>query len=71
MTAMRDRVQDPPDQDLNKAKLVLELRQSGISDLNVINVMEKVPREFFVPAYFQNRAYENTALPIELGQTIS
>ena len=71
MTAMRDRVQDPPNQDLNKAKLVLELRQSGISDFDVINVMEKVPREFFVPSNFQNRAYENTALPIELGQTIS
>ena len=49
----------------------MELRQSGISDTEVLSAMERVPRELFVPEAFQDQAYENIALPIGAGQTIS
>jgi len=51
-------------------QLVLDLRQNGIAD-NVIQAMENVPRELFVPQAFQDRAFENAALPIGHHQTIS
>jgi protein-L-isoaspartate(D-aspartate) O-methyltransferase len=52
-------------------RLIMELRQLGISDAEVLGAIERVPREMFVPAQFQDQAYENTALPIAAGQTIS
>jgi len=52
-------------------RLVMELRQAGIHDLRVLGAVEKVPRELFVPPLFQDRAYENVALPIGHNQTIS
>jgi protein-L-isoaspartate(D-aspartate) O-methyltransferase len=52
-------------------KLILELRRQGISDMRVLGAIERVPREFFVPLAFRERAYENVALPIGHGQTIS
>jgi len=53
------------------AKLVLELRSAGISDTRVLGAIERVPREIFVPPAFRERAYDNVALPIGHGQTIS
>jgi protein-L-isoaspartate(D-aspartate) O-methyltransferase len=53
------------------AKLILELRAAGISDTRVLGAIERTPRELFVPATFRTRAYENVALPIGHGQTIS
>ena len=53
------------------AVLLDELRQQGIKDERVLDAMARVPREFFVPKTFQANAYENTALPIGHGQTIS
>ncbi len=53
------------------AALVMALRGQGISDTRVLGAMEKVPREIFVDAPFDGSAYENTALPIACGQTIS
>ena len=53
------------------AKLILELRRAGISDTRVLSAIERVPRELFVPPAFRERAYENVALPIGHGQTIS
>ncbi|HLJ63996.1 MAG TPA: protein-L-isoaspartate(D-aspartate) O-methyltransferase [Stellaceae bacterium] len=53
------------------ARLIAELRAGGIRDERVLAAIESVPREFFVPAAFQDQAYENTALPIAFGQTIS
>lgn len=55
----------------DKARLVLELRRAGIRDAAVIDAVEATPRELFVPTNFQNHAYDNTALPIDQGQTIS
>lgn len=52
-------------------RLIMELRADGITDPKVLGAIERVPREKFVPAQFQDRAYENTALPIGEGQTIS
>jgi protein-L-isoaspartate(D-aspartate) O-methyltransferase len=52
-------------------KLILELRRQGISDMRVLGAIERVPRELFVPLAFRERAYENVALPIGHGQTIS
>jgi protein-L-isoaspartate(D-aspartate) O-methyltransferase len=54
-----------------KVRLIMELRLAGISDLRVLGAIERVPREAFVPESFQDRAYENVALPIGQGQTIS
>ena len=52
-------------------RLIMELRQHGIGDAEVLGAIERVPREMFVPEQFQDQAYENTALPIGAGQTIS
>jgi protein-L-isoaspartate(D-aspartate) O-methyltransferase len=54
-----------------KVRLVMELRRAGIGDARVLGAIEKTPREAFVPATFADQAYENVALPIGLGQTIS
>ncbi|MBF0247743.1 MAG: protein-L-isoaspartate(D-aspartate) O-methyltransferase [Alphaproteobacteria bacterium] len=51
-------------------QLVLELVQNGVVP-EVVQVMEKIPRELFVPQPFQDRAFENAALPIGHHQTIS
>lgn len=47
------------------------LRAAGVTDSKILNAMEKIPRHLFVQGHFQNRAYEDTALPIASGQTIS
>lgn len=54
-----------------KIRLILELRQGGILDTALLAAMETVPRDEFVPDAFRDRAYEDTALPISNGQTIS
>lgn len=48
-----------------------QLTSRGIQDRRVITAFLAVPRERFVPAEQRHRAYEDTALPIEHGQTIS
>jgi protein-L-isoaspartate(D-aspartate) O-methyltransferase len=53
------------------ARLIDELRAAGIGDEHVLEAVAAVPRERFVPAAFRDRAYENVALPIGHGQTIS
>jgi protein-L-isoaspartate(D-aspartate) O-methyltransferase len=55
----------------HKVRLVMELRRAGIGDARVLGAIEKTPRELFVPEQFQDQAYENVALPIGNGQTIS
>lgn len=54
-----------------RAKLILGLRQCGIDDPAVLDALERTPRELFVPAPFQHHAYDDSALPIARGQTIS
>jgi protein-L-isoaspartate(D-aspartate) O-methyltransferase len=48
-----------------------QLRRRGISDERVLAAMGRVPRELFVPESMRDLAYEDGALPIGLGQTIS
>jgi len=57
--------------DHRPAALVMALRGQGISDPYVLEAIEKTPRERFVDVPFESDAYENTALPIACGQTIS
>lgn len=54
-----------------RAKLVEAVRQNGIRDLAVLRAVGEVPRHLFVPPALQRQAYEDTALPIGSGQTIS
>jgi protein-L-isoaspartate(D-aspartate) O-methyltransferase len=48
-----------------------QLRARGIGDARVLDAMQRVPREAFVPAEMRARAYDDAALPIGGGQTIS
>lgn len=59
------------DNQTGRAQLILALRQQGIRDARVLDVMETTPREAFVGDEFKNKAWENQALPIQYGQTIS
>ncbi len=49
----------------------MSLRRSGVTDAAVLGAIERIPRERFIPATFQDRAWEDSALPIGHGQTIS
>jgi protein-L-isoaspartate(D-aspartate) O-methyltransferase len=52
-------------------RLVSRLREQGISNERVLEAIASVPRHVFVDEAFAHRAYEDTALPIGHGQTIS
>ena len=52
-------------------RLVERLRENGIGDERVLNAIRTVPRHLFVDEALATRAYEDTALPIGHGQTIS
>ena len=49
----------------------MHLRRKGITCARTLSAIENVPREIFVPHTFQHQSYEDMALPIGLGQTIS
>jgi protein-L-isoaspartate(D-aspartate) O-methyltransferase len=53
------------------AELAAFLRRRGIRDARVLEAIAAVPRELFVPEELQRRAYDDHALPIGHGQTIS
>ena len=54
-----------------RERLVARLRDEGISDENVLDAIRNVPRHVFVDEALASRAYDNVALPIGMGQTIS
>jgi len=54
-----------------RARMVERLREQGIADERVLEAMAAVPRHLFVEEALASRAYEDTALPIGYGQTIS
>lgn len=54
-----------------RARLVEQLRTQGIRDLAVLQAFAVTPRHLFVPEAVRHRAYEDAALPIGNGQTIS
>ena len=52
-------------------RLAVNLKEGGIRDPRVIDVIRNTPRHHFIDQALHSRAYENTALPIGHGQTIS
>ena len=57
--------------DEQKMQFILSIRSKGVVDNNVLRALETVNREQFLKGLFAQRAYEDTPLPIECGQTIS
>lgn len=49
----------------------MELRNKGVTDAKVLGAMERVPRDEFVPSAVKDQAWDDMALPIGRGQTIS
>jgi protein-L-isoaspartate(D-aspartate) O-methyltransferase len=60
-----------PDLEAAKISLIMELRRQGVTNRAVLMAIERTPRELFIPEALRGRAYENNALPIGQGQTIS
>jgi protein-L-isoaspartate(D-aspartate) O-methyltransferase len=54
-----------------RARLVETLQRKGVRDLAVLRAVRMVPRHLFVPESVRHRAYDDVALPIGSGQTIS
>jgi protein-L-isoaspartate(D-aspartate) O-methyltransferase len=54
-----------------RKKLIEVLKEKGITDDNVLNAINAIPRHFFLDSAFDEIAYENRAFPISDGQTIS
>jgi protein-L-isoaspartate(D-aspartate) O-methyltransferase len=59
------------DERVGRMEFQLQMRQRGIADTAVLRALDEVPREYFVPADYTNKAYADHALPIACGQTIS
>lgn len=57
--------------DARVARLIMELRKAGVADSRILTAMELVPRSLFVPPHLDVESYEDRALPIGCGQTIS
>ena len=53
------------------ARLILGLRSQGVTDPAVLAAIERTPRDLFTPDLFKERSWEDSALPIACGQTIS
>lgn len=53
------------------ARLVLALRQAGVTDHAVTEALERTPRDVFAPKAFAEDAWENVELPIDCGQTMT
>ena len=64
----RDPDLDPAER---KMRFLFALRQRGVTDPRVLDAMERIDRGAFVRGHFQDRAYDDTPLPIPCGQTIS
>ncbi|NKB44061.1 MAG: protein-L-isoaspartate(D-aspartate) O-methyltransferase [Alphaproteobacteria bacterium] len=58
-------------QDSRRIRLIMDLRNSGVTETAVLSAMERIPRENFVEESFLDQAWANRALPISCGQTIS
>ena len=54
-----------------RARMIERLREKGIRNEAVLKAMAAVPRHVFVEEALASRAYEDTALPLGMGQTIS
>ena len=54
-----------------RERLIKRLQEQGIANMAVLDVMRSLPRHIFVDEALASRSYEDTALPIGYGQTIS
>lgn len=54
-----------------RRRLIDQVREMGVSDKKVLDVMLALPRHLFIDEALSNRAYDNISLPIGFGQTIS
>jgi len=63
----------PPDEDAERRRRMVDrqLRARDVRDERVLAAMARVPRELFVPEELRDRAYDDSALPLPEGQTIS
>jgi protein-L-isoaspartate(D-aspartate) O-methyltransferase len=64
----------PPDERFaaaRRAMVAKQLRGRDITDERVLDAMERVPRELFVPSSLRDRAYDDAALPLPMNQSIS
>ena len=52
-------------------RLMRALQAQGVNDKKVLTAMERTPRDLFVPELFLDRSWEDSAIPINCGQTIS
>ncbi len=55
----------------DKARMIMALRQGGVTNMHVLAAMEGISREQFVAAPFRDRAYDDVTLPIGYHQTVS
>lgn len=62
---------DPQEYRGARRRLVETLQAQGVRDLSVLHAIDETPRHLFVPTGVRHRAYEDSALPIGNGQTIS
>lgn len=68
---MNDAPDQMPDQMEARMRFIYTLRSRGVTDSRVLQAMERIDRSAFLTGIFQERAYEDTPLPIACGQTIS
>jgi len=68
---MKKAAKQPDERETQLAKLILGLRSQGVTDPAVLTALEKTPRDLFTPDLFKDRSWEDSALPIACGQTIS
>lgn len=68
---MTARASTPQDPEALLKRLLNALRAQGVTDPAVLSAIEKTPRDLFTPDLFKERSWEDSALPIACGQTIS
>jgi protein-L-isoaspartate(D-aspartate) O-methyltransferase len=68
---MKKPASEPGSHETRVARLVLALRSQGVTDPAVLGAIERTPRDLFTPDLFKARSWEDSALPIACGQTIS
>ncbi|HEY1427769.1 MAG TPA: protein-L-isoaspartate(D-aspartate) O-methyltransferase [Caulobacteraceae bacterium] len=68
---MTERARQAETHETQLARLVLALRSQGVTDPAVLAAIERTPRDLFTPELFRERSWEDSALPIACGQTIS
>ena len=66
--AFDDRTEDQAERQM---RFLFALRSRGVTDPRVLAAMERIDRGAFVRGHFEDRAYDDTPLPIACGQTIS